>query len=61
MELGRRENNKRGKNNKLFLVMGNEGRTIWHLAAKEGTLEIFLQLLVWGIDKLTKRGKIINN
>jgi len=31
------------------------------LAAKEGKLKIFLKLLVWVIERLTKRRKIIND
>jgi hypothetical protein len=49
------------RNNKLFLVTDNEGRTVWHVVAKEGRLEIFLKLWVWAVEKLTKRIKIISN
>jgi hypothetical protein len=45
----------------LFLVTDNEGRILWHVAAKEGTIEIFLELWVWCIEKLSKRIKIVNN
>jgi hypothetical protein len=49
------------RNNSLFLVKDNSGRTLWHVAEKEGTIEIFLNLWVWGIEKLSKRIKIVNN
>jgi len=59
MELGRRECNNRGeKKYIMFLVTDNEGRTICHVASKEGTLDIFLELLVW---RVTKRRKTVNN
>jgi hypothetical protein len=40
--------------------MDNVGRTLWHVAAKESTLEIFLKLWIWATEKIT-RIKIINN
>jgi hypothetical protein len=45
----------------LFLFTDNDGRTLWHVAAKEVTLEIFLKLWIWAIDRLTKRREIISN
>jgi len=39
------------RSNKFLLVTDNEGRTIWHMAANEGTLEIFLKLWVWAIER----------
>jgi len=41
----------------LLLTTDNEGRNIWHVAAKEDTLEIFLKLWVWTTEKLTNREK----
>jgi hypothetical protein len=41
--------------------MDNECRTLWHVAAKEGTLEIFLKLWFLAIQELRKRRKIIIN
>jgi len=49
------------RNNKFLLVTDNEGRTIWHVAAKEDTLEIFLELWFWATLKITKRRKITIN
>ena len=44
-----------------FLVTDNDCRTLWHVAVKEGTLEIFLELWGWAIEKLTMTKKIIKN